>query len=249
MNMSKSVYMFHAIGSRETLQGCDLHYSYSKENFLEFILGCGSVISLKQALHGEKESSVVTFDDGHLSNFEAAMTIKGMVNGSADFFINPSMVGKKHFMTWQQIRQIHNMGMSIQSHSLDHIYLSDLSYTKQKAQLLDSKKLIEDQLGSEVIILAPPGGRYNQETIMICKEIGYQHMSVSSPGRWSQGYLSNRISVLHNSSVNDLLGCKERISPYLHKQILKYHVTGIAKKVLGNEMYDGLRSRLLDSKI
>ncbi|MEY8200639.1 MAG: polysaccharide deacetylase family protein [Colwellia sp.] len=249
MTTSKSIYMFHAIGSRVSLQGCDLHYSYSKERFLEFITDCESVTSLQKALNGAAEASVITFDDGHLSNFDAAITIKDVVDGSADFFVNPNMVGKKHFMDWQQIRELHDMGMSIQSHSLDHVYLSDLSYDQQKIQLLHSKEFIEDKIGSEVVILAPPGGRYNQDTIEICQDIGYQHISVSSPGKWSQGYLSNRISVLHNTAVDDLIGCQKKRSWYLTKQVFKYHVTGTAKKVLGNDRYDEIRSRLLSAQI
>jgi peptidoglycan/xylan/chitin deacetylase (PgdA/CDA1 family) len=248
MSKSKSIYMFHAIGSKDTLQGCDMHYSYSKENFLDFIIGCGSVISLKHALNGHEGRSVVTFDDGHISNFEAGITIKDTVDGSADFFINPNMVGKKDFMSWQQIRNLHDMGMSIQSHSLDHIYLSDLSKAQQKNQLTKSKNIIEENIGSEVSILAPPGGRYNQHTIEICKDIGYQHISVSSPGKWSQGFLSNRISVLRNSSVIDLLDCHKSRSWYLQRQIAKYHATGIAKKILGNGRYDKIRHRLLGSQ-
>ncbi len=243
--MSKSIYMFHAIGSDNELQDCDPHYCYSTEKFIAFIRGCGSVTSLKEALCGNEIDAVVTFDDGHISNFDAALEIKETVNGCADFFINPSMVGKKNFMSWANIRQINDLGMSIQSHSLDHVYLSDLNYKQQYEQLLSSKEIIEDKVGSAVAILAPPGGRYNQDTIDICKKIGYQHVSISKPGRWSQSYMSPRIAVLNGYPVADLVDCKNTFSPLLYKQVLKYQLTGLAKTVLGNKRYDGIRSRLL----
>ena len=246
--MPKSIYMFHAIGSGDELHDCDPHYSYSKENFIAFLKDCGSVTSLKEVLVGNKIDAVVTFDDGHISNFEAALGIKETVNGCADFFINPSMVGKTHFMSWADIRQINDLGMSIQSHSLDHVYLSDLNYKQQYEQLLSSKKIIEDNIGSAVTILAPPGGRYNQDTIDICKEIGYQHVSISKPGRWSQGYISPRIAVLNGYPVADLVNCKNTFSPLLYKQVFKYQITGLAKTVLGNKRYDGIRSRLLGAQ-
>jgi len=240
--------MFHAIGSKEDLSGCDLHYSYSLKNFEKFLKDCGSATSLQHVLSGKGQNTrvVITFDDGHISNYQAAISIKEIINGSADFFINANVVGKKNFMSWHQLREINQLGMSIQSHSLDHVYLSDLNYEQQLYQLTSSKKRIEDELGSEVTILAPPGGRYNQDTINICKKIGYQHISISKPGRWNQGYLSARIPVLSQTSVGDLLSCQNSMSPFLYKQMLKYQLTGLAKKVLGNGHYDILRSRLLD---
>jgi len=239
--------MFHAIGSKNNLNGCDLHYSYHQKNFEIFLEGCGSATSLQQVLSGKDQNTraVLTFDDGHISNYRAAISIKEIINGCADFFVNANVVGKKNFMSWQQLREINQLGMSIQSHSLDHVYLSDLNYEQQLYQLTESKKRIEGEIGSEVTILAPPGGRYNQNTIDICKKVGYQHLSVSRPGRWSQGYLSARIPVLSQTSVADLLGCQNTISPFLYKQMFKYQLTGLAKKILGNDQYDNIRSRLL----
>jgi len=243
--------MFHAIGSKEKLTNCDLHYSYSKEEFELFLKRCVSSTSLQECLSDVTNSTkdVITFDDGHVSNYDAAISIKELICGSADFFINGNMVGKKGFMSWSQLREIQQIGMSIQSHSLDHVYLSDLTYEQQLYQLTAGKKILEDKLGSEVVILAPPGGRYNQDTVNICKKLGYEHISISQPGRWSGGYLSSRIPVLRGTSVDELLSCKNIISPFMYKQMAKYKITGTAKKILGNGLYDTVRTRLLSSEL
>ena len=143
--MTSTVYMFHSIGKLDLNDSADPHYNFSEEKFIEFLQSVGPVNSIA----GTKEQKtlgapIVTFDDGHQSNYLAALSMIDKKLGFGDFFINPSMVGKKDFMDWNQLREIAELGMSIQSHSFDHIYLSDCNGEKQKYQLQKSKEIIED---------------------------------------------------------------------------------------------------------
>ncbi len=242
---SSVVYMFHAIGSGSALAGSDPHYAYSTKKFQKFINETGQCRSIRDVLSGQHSKVVVTFDDGHATNFHAAEIIKDTLGGSADFFINPNTVDMKYYLSWSQLREMVSMGMSIQSHSLDHLYLSDMSKAEQKRQLETSKKTIEDNLGVPVSILAPPGGRYNQDTIDLCHELEYEHLSISEPGRWAGGYISPRLAVYKNTKVSSLLGCNKLISPLIMSQLIKYKVTGKAKTILGNDSYELIRSKLL----
>jgi len=242
---SKPVYMFHAIGTEDQIAGADPHYAYSVSDYGLCLSKLGNVGSLKDTLSSKLDKPIFTFDDGHASNYEAARILKFEFDGRADFFINPSTVNKPNYLTWSQIREMHDWGMSIQSHSYDHVYLSDLDRIAQKEQLSSSKKAIEDEISDEVAILAPPGGRYNQDTLSLLSELGYQHISISQPGRWSGASISPRIPVLRHTQVDDLVGCNRMFSRYLLKQVIKYRVTGLAKKALGNQSYDLLRAKLL----
>lgn len=242
---SNTVFMFHAIGSESKLKGCDPHYAYDIERFTLLLKSIKTVQSLENSLNQASNNPIFTFDDGHISNYQAAELIKEFNGGSADFFINPNTVGTDNYLNWMQIRKMKDLGMSIQSHSLDHIYLSDLTYSKQKQQLETSKKQIEDNLGSEVTVLAPPGGRFNKDTVELCHYLGYKHLSVSKPGRWNGGYISPRIPVLKSTSLNDLVECSLESTAFIRKQVMKYQVTGIAKKLLGNRSYDFIRSKIL----
>lgn len=243
------VYMFHAIGSDNELLGSDPHYSFSLDKFEQFIRQCGGCGSLKDSISGGADKNIITFDDGHISNFKAAQIIKDTNGGTADFFINPNTVSTQNFLSWSQLQEMNGMGMSIQSHSLDHLYLSDMTMDEQRRQLEVSKKTIEDKLGLEVTILAPPGGRFNKDTIQLCHELGYKHLSVSEPGKWSSSYISKRVAVYQNTDVEELLGCNKILSPYLISQILKYRITGIAKSVFGNRSYDLIRSKILGGSL
>jgi len=246
--MAKSVFMFHAIGSVSESDWADPHYSCSEEVFHAFLKGAGKVSSLKESIAGKSDSkTIVTFDDGHISNYDAAKYMWENDLGTADFFINPERVGQSFYMNWDQIRELKEQGMSIQSHGLDHQYLSDCSDEELHRQLLESKRIIEKHIGTEVTILAPPGGRFDARTETLCHRIGYKHIAHSIPGHVSNSnrFLVPRISVLHHHTAEILMNAQSPLSLLILKQKIKYKVLAVAKFLLGNERYDKLRWQVL----
>lgn len=246
--MASTVYMFHSIGKLSSNDSADLHYNYSNDKFIEFLKCVGPATSIINAKRMKVTSSpILTFDDGHLSNYDAALFLADNNLGYGDFFVNPAMVGKKDFMSWAQLRELSGLGMSIQSHSYDHVFLSDCTKKEQMYQLQNSKLEIEDKVGVGVFILAPPGGRYNKVTEEISKEIGYQSIAISKPGVWKdkEQYLIPRIPVMVNDSVIKLSECNEPNSKYIRNMKRKYYITGLAKKSLGNKVYEKLRERII----
>ena len=93
---SLAVYMFHSIGQLDSDDCADPHYNYSTDAFTDLLFRLGTVNSLKNAINNNDFSkNIVTFDDGHLSNYKTAVEMIHKQSGFADFFINPAMVGKK----------------------------------------------------------------------------------------------------------------------------------------------------------
>jgi len=241
-------YMFHAIGELDNKDWADPHYSFSKDKFEEFLGSVGPVVSLKLAIENKlKRASIVTFDDGHISNYIAGKFMYENGYGTADFFINPDLVGSAHYMSWQQISELCEWGMSIQSHGLDHQYLSDCSNQELKRQLRESKRIIEEKIGQAVTILAPPGGRFDKNTSKIAFEMGYQYIANSQPGRVGRAFKYHipRLAVLKNYSADDLVSALKPFSPLIMKLKAKYLVLKIVKALLGNRTYDNVRSKLM----
>ena len=243
--LTVTIYMFHSIGTGNDLEGADPHYSYSLDKFVDLLEAIGPCRSIASNLEKSNIFPILTFDDGHASNYLAAKILKERFNSTADFFINPVNVGKKNYLSWNQLIEMDAWGMSIQSHSYEHVYLSDLNYEEQKNQLKRSKEIIEDRIGKPVVILAPPGGRYNSNTERLCRELSYQHISVSRPGKWNGGYCSSRVPVQVNTSVKSLVSCNNQYSFYLFILVIKYKITGVAKKIMGNGRYDTFREKIL----
>jgi len=73
-------------------------------------------------------------------------------------------------------------GMSFQSHSRDHVYLTRLSSHEVVVQLTRSKLILQDRLGLSVDFLAAPYGDLNQGVLRAASEAGYH--AVCSSHNW-----------------------------------------------------------------
>jgi peptidoglycan/xylan/chitin deacetylase (PgdA/CDA1 family) len=241
-------YMFHAIGKLEDGDWADPHYSYSDEKFKLFLKSVKAVVSLHFAIKNElKKAVIVTFDDGHISNYYAAKYMYENKYGTADFFVNPDHIGKPYYMSWLQLKELQSWGMSIQSHGLDHQYLSDCDDQELVRQLKESKRLIEANMDQKVTILAPPGGRFDKRTSDVAMRLGYRCIANSKPGRvWGvSNFHIPRIAVLKNYSVEDLVAAKNPLSLLVVKLKIKYMILKIIKTLLGNKQYDKFRLKLV----
>lgn len=118
-----------------------------------------------------------TFDDGFLDCYTTIAPILESYDINAGFFIFPNIIesskeyynkfskghvvhGKK-FMNWNQIKDLHNRGHIIGSHTMDHIDLgtSNLTNRDLQEQIVKSKKVIEFKVGNNCNMFAFPNGR------------------------------------------------------------------------------------------
>lgn len=158
-----------------------------------------------QAFEDGKPAVVLTVDDGKVSDYEAAFPALAARGLRAEFFVNTSTVGQPGYVAWNQIQEMHRAGMSIQSHSHDHVALSPLPRAALEQQLRGSKQLLEDRLGGAVDYLAVPYGFWNQRVLAAAREAGYRALcnSRSWPARPGSGVVS-RIAVYRHTSASDL---------------------------------------------
>ncbi len=126
----------------------------------------------------------ITFDDGTLGQYEYALPALLARGMTATFYVTTSWVGTPGFMTWAQLREMVACGMSIQSHTVTHPFLSELDADALRKELAESKREIDRQLGQETKEIAFPGGdapaaRYRQ----VIKEAGY---AIAVGTRWGR---------------------------------------------------------------
>ena len=62
-------------------------------------------------------------------------------------------------LTWEQIRTMHRAGMAFGSHTLSHPILSRMKPAEAEKELLESKRILEEQIGSPVKYFAYPFGQ------------------------------------------------------------------------------------------
>jgi len=142
---------------------------------------------------------LITFDDGYEDNYRMAYPILQKYHFTATIFIITDFAGKYgRYLTWEQIKEMSDNGLTFEDHTLSHILLTKASNEEVRAQLAQSKKALEWRLGKKVEYLAYPGGEYDQRVIQLTKEAGYRAAFTVNFGRDkvnSTLYTLNRIPI------------------------------------------------------
>lgn len=100
----------------------------------------------------------LTFDDGHETHYREVFPLLAGRQLTATFFVTSSWVGTPGYVTWGQLREMAAAGMSIQSHSATHPFLSELGVVEAARELATSKAAIEQEVGRPCTTLALPNG-------------------------------------------------------------------------------------------
>jgi len=142
---------------------------------------------------------IITFDDGYYSNYKYAFPILKELNMKATISVIGWSVGReynkdnttpitRHF-TWAQAKEMYDSGLiDIQNHSYDLHDLNSITKGTEKSphesqeeyekrfreDTLKQKKLIESNVGNDVIAYTYPYGIYNETNEKVLKELGFK---------------------------------------------------------------------------
>ncbi|MCX6805992.1 MAG: polysaccharide deacetylase family protein, partial [Patescibacteria group bacterium] len=87
------------------------------------------------------------------------------------------------YLDWTQIREMTKTGLiEIGAHTINHANLAGLSPADQTREIVDSKTIIENELGVKITTLAYPYGRYSQATIDIAFKAGFKSAVTTASG-------------------------------------------------------------------
>jgi peptidoglycan/xylan/chitin deacetylase (PgdA/CDA1 family) len=130
----------------------------------------------------------LTFDDCYMDNLAAARVLAdhGL---PATFFITTGYVGTgrrftwdEHLppmpnLTWDQVRQMADLGHEIGSHTVNHVNLGEVGPEEARYELARSREILEERVGRPVRYLAYPfGGPSNlrPEYVPLIGAAGYE---------------------------------------------------------------------------
>ena len=249
-----TVLMYHALfDSAGQCEDADPYYAVTSQVFLRH-LGMLETAGLQPSSVADILASGVpskkialTFDDGHSSNFAAAMAITD-AHGSADLFINPATVGKRNYLDWSALSDLAKAGISIQSHGHTHRYFDEMSERDVEYELAASKASIEDHLGTRVTLFAPPGGRLTPHVGPIAERVGYRAICSSRVGLWQVGespWSIPRFAVLKTTPDAQMLRWLNQDRWEIAKLKVRHRMLNVAKELLGNRGYERMRAGLL----
>ena len=141
----------------------------------------GCSVADAQAAPGERRVAI-TFDDGTRSHYDHALPLLVEHGMTATFYVITERVGSPGYATWDELREMRASGMSIQSHTRSHPFLSELDAGEVRAQLLQSKAKLDEELGQDTVELGLPGGDAPARALRrLIPECGYRTVASS---RW-----------------------------------------------------------------
>lgn len=129
------------------------------------------------------DTIAITVDDGHLSVFTYLFPLIQKYKFPITLFIYPSAISHASYaLTWEQLQQMKASGLvDIQAHTYWHPNfrqekkrLSPADYDKfVTTQLVKSKAVLEQHLGSPVTLMAWPYGIYDHDLEVAAAHAGY----------------------------------------------------------------------------
>jgi len=121
---------------------------------------------------------VLSFDDGYLGQYLYAMPIlrkKGWA-GQLNLKAEGSDLSSK------QAKKMVAAGWEIASHTITHPDLTVISADQVKTELVESKRMLERDLGIDIVNFCYPAGQYNEEVATAVEAAGYRGATTVDPG-------------------------------------------------------------------
>jgi hypothetical protein len=204
-------------------------------------------VDLFLKLRNEKRTSAfypeITFDDGHISNFEYALPILQSREIKAWFFITVGWTGRKQgYMGWPELRAFQEAGQRIGAHGWSHTLLTHCNQTQLQQELLEARLTLEDKLGASITAMSLPGGRSNPRVLAACREAGYTQVFTSLPKAEPQpaGPTVGRLNIRRDMTLEWLTKLFQPESGVLSGLQRQHQIKATAKTLLGDRLYEKL---------
>jgi peptidoglycan/xylan/chitin deacetylase (PgdA/CDA1 family) len=172
---SLRILLYHRVndlpGDPEAVRTADFEAQMRHVSETFNVVSLTSVIGLAKT-GAQQEAVAITFDDGYQDNFAHAVPILRRYGMPACFFVTTDYVGTDRCfpwdvpgpvahpkLTWDELRQMDEMGFDMGAHTCSHPNLAQLSGRLGGREILDSKARLGEELGREVRLFATPFGK------------------------------------------------------------------------------------------
>jgi peptidoglycan/xylan/chitin deacetylase (PgdA/CDA1 family) len=133
-----------------------------------------------------RQCLVLTFDDALMSQFENAKPVLDYYRVPAVFFAMPAFADGVHrYMGATELQQLAAAGYEIASHTVNHANLPALrrrNPTAFQAEIVESRRQLEQITGRPVHFLAYPDGAADAQTATELVRVGYWLAFTTQPG-------------------------------------------------------------------
>jgi peptidoglycan/xylan/chitin deacetylase (PgdA/CDA1 family) len=232
-------------------------YCLSKGRFIEhldYLLNRGYRGIAVSEVFGisEKHAVGITFDDGLESDYVISFPELNKRGFRATFYIITARVGKRGYMSWDQIKEMKRSGQEIGSHSVTHPCLTDIDRHKLFRELTQSKNEIEEHLGEPIESFGIPYGFVNRNVVEAIIEAGYTSICTSKTALADPKTIPKvygRYGIRRGDSMKTFKGIIERQALTLLKVNLKEEGKNFLKRFMGRQVWLVFREKILSSRL
>lgn len=178
----KAIITFHSIDNSGSV------LSYSPASFAGLLnalkKSCMPVLALDELLRPEIDKGIaITFDDGMRSLYTDALPVLRDHAVPAHLYLTTGSVGKNNrwptqpedapgfdMLTWDEIEQLHEAGIFIDSHTHNHPDMRTLDIADMEQQCETADELIEQRLGRRPLYFAYPYGYKNERVCDLARQ-------------------------------------------------------------------------------
>lgn len=192
---------------------------------------------------GLSRNWLLTFDDGHSSDYEIVFPTLQDAGIKAVFYLITGRVGFPGYLSWEQVREMRRHGMEFGSHGLNHSKMTSLNKVQALNELTRSRLDIEDHLGEAVTTFAFPYGDYNTDLIRLTASAGYAACCISD-----HGTVKLSAQLIPRNSINSAMRWPEILrtlepSPFVcFRWTIEDWLKKRVKRLLSDGAYQFLRS-------
>lgn len=186
----------------------------------------------------ESPSVVLTFDDGGASAPTAADMLEEH-GWRGVFFVTTDLIGTRGFLDGSRIEDLHRRGHLIGSHSCSHPdVFRELSRRAMREEWVQSRDVLQEILGTEVLAASVPGGDISPATIEEAEAAGYRHIFTSEqltrPWKSANATCYGRLMMVDTTSPATLRRwLRHPTLGVLPERVLRFTKTGI-KRLMGS---------------
>jgi peptidoglycan/xylan/chitin deacetylase (PgdA/CDA1 family) len=170
------------------------------------------------------KSALLTFDDGYRSFLNVALPCLRKFGFPAVIFVPTAYIGGvnafdaneeplEEICDWDELRELEQQGISVQSHGVAHRRLSELDVQQQRKEIFESKQVLEEILGKRVDLFSfayGDGGANSAEVDQLLKQAGYRASFLYGGGSFflpsASRYRLPRLAMGPDTSLRDELG-------------------------------------------
>lgn len=191
----------------------------------------------------DKKQIAITFDDGGESIHSIIAPILEKHSLKGYFFISTCFIGRKGFLTSEQIVDLHHRGHFIGAHSHTHPKnLTMLSANEIEKEWAVSIETLNNIVLKKIKVASIPGGFYSDLSRIALRNNGIEMIFTSKPTfkiehNSDNQYIIGRFAIKRNTKKEFLIQLMKNNPVSMIYEIIKWRGLALIRRILGNNYY------------